>query len=503
MHHARIILDKDYEIGEIDPRLFGGFVEHIGRSVYSGVYEPEHPNADADGFRTDVLDLVRGLDMPVTRYPGGNFVSGYNWEDGVGPREERPARLDLAWRTTETNAFGTNEFVDWCKKANTAPMMAVNLGTRGSEAARNLLEYCNHPAGTYWSDLRREHGWKDPHDVRLWCLGNEMDGPWQMGHKTAHEYGRVARETAHLMKMFDPSIELVAAGSSSPAMRTFASWEAEVLERCFRHVDYVSAHQYYDKNGRDTQGFLACSDEMGDYIDSIVSTCDHVAAKRRSSKRIMVCFDEWNVWTRSRANWKGPEPWSVSPPQVEQVYTMEDALLVGGMLITLLNHADRVKIGCMAQTVNVIAPIMTQIGGPAWRQTIFHPFAQASALGRGTALRQVVTSDAYDTDERERVPYLTSACVLNPETGGLVLFAVNRSVDTEMQLSVDLRSFAPLQVGSCSELRHDDLQAVNDCDAPDRVTPSQKTVAHLTGNELSVVLGAASWNVIELVPAES
>jgi alpha-N-arabinofuranosidase len=501
MLKANVILDKDYVISDVDPRLFGGFVEHLGRSVYEGIYEPDHPNADADGFRTDVLELVRALNMPVTRYPGGNFVSGYNWEDGVGPREERPNRLDLAWRTTETNDVGTNEFMDWCKKAKTDPMMAVNLGTRGLDAARNLLEYCNHPGGSYWSDLRKEHGWKDPHNVKLWCLGNEMDGPWQMGHKTATEYGRIARETANLMKMFDPSIELVAAGSSNRNMPTFASWEAEVLEHAFEQIDYLSAHQYYEKKDLDTPGFLAKSDEMGEFIDGIVATCDYIAAKRRSSKKIMICFDEWNVWTQNGADWTQIEPWQASPPQLEQVYTMEDALLIGGMLITLLNHADRVKMGCIAQTVNVIAPIMTKKAGPAWCQTIFHPFAQASNLGRGTVLQQVVQSDVYDSTERHEVPYLTSASVLDPVTGGITLFALNRSVDTPLELTADLRSFAPLQAAEWSVLQNDDLQAVNSCDNPDAVAPVALTGAKLDGNQLTATLRPASWNVLKLTPA--
>ena len=222
MQTAKITIDPNFRIGEVDPRLYGSFIEHLGRAVYGGIYEPEHPTADDMGFRQDVLDLVRELGVPIIRYPGGNFVSGYDWEDGVGPVEERPRRLDLAWKTVETNRVGTNEFAAWAKRAGAEPMIAVNLGTRGTDAARNLVEYCNHPGGSYWSDLRRSHGAEEPHAVGVWCLGNEMDGPWQIGHKTAAEYGRLAVETAKAMKWVDPSIELVACGSSKAAMPTFA-----------------------------------------------------------------------------------------------------------------------------------------------------------------------------------------------------------------------------------------------------------------------------------------
>jgi len=206
MRNVDVRLHRDFAIGTTHPRLFGSFIEHLGRCIYGGIFEPGHPAADAKGFRQDVMKLVRELSPTVMRYPGGNFVSGYNWEDGVGPVEQRPARLDLAWFSTETNHFGTNEFMDWCKAANVEAMMAVNLGTRGGDAARNLVEYCNHAGGTYWSDLRKSHGWPQPHNVKFWCLGNEMDGPWQMEHKTATEYGRIAAEAAKMMKWVDPSL---------------------------------------------------------------------------------------------------------------------------------------------------------------------------------------------------------------------------------------------------------------------------------------------------------
>ncbi len=384
MRSARIMVDRDFTIGRTDPRLFGAFVEHLGRCVYGGLFEPGHKTADKKGFRQDVLELVRELGPTIMRYPGGNFVSGYNWEDGVGPVEKRPARLDLAWFTTEPNTFGTNEFVDWCRAANVEPMMAVNLGTRGGDAARNLVEYCNHPGGTAWSDLRIQHGWKEPHAIKFWCLGNEMDGPWQMEYKTATEYGRIAKEAGKMMRWIDPSIELAACGSSGRNMPTYGRWEDEVLEHTFDQVEYISLHTYFNNYADDLESFLASPDMMDSFIDEVVAIADGVAARRHSQKRIMLSFDEWNVWYRTRRKRadRVKEGWPVAPPILEEIYNMEDALVFGGACISLLNHADRVKAACLAQLVNVIAPIMTETGGPAWRQTIFWPFAQMSRLGR-------------------------------------------------------------------------------------------------------------------------
>ncbi|MBR4080453.1 MAG: alpha-N-arabinofuranosidase, partial [Clostridia bacterium] len=286
MKKATMIMDRDYAIGTIDKRIYGSFIEHLGRAVYGGIYEPDHPTADKNGFRRDVIDMVRRLNVPVVRYPGGNFVSGFNWEDSIGPRGERPRRLDLAWGTTETNAVGLHEFVDWAKQANTEVMYAVNLGTRGGDAARNVVEYANHRSGTYWSDLRVKNGAKDPFGIKLWCLGNEMDGPWQMGQKTAYEYGRAANEAAKMMKWVDPSIELVACGSSGFGMPTFGDWEYTMLTECYDQVDYVSLHRYYGNPTNDTPDFLARSMDLDDFIKTVVSICDAVRGKKHARKRL-------------------------------------------------------------------------------------------------------------------------------------------------------------------------------------------------------------------------
>jgi alpha-N-arabinofuranosidase len=494
---AKMIVDKDFTISNIDSRIYGSFIEHLGRAVYGGMYEPGHPLADEQGFRKDVIDLVKELNVPIVRYPGGNMVSGYNWEDGVGPKSERPRRLELAWRTIETNEIGTNEFVDWARKANSEVMMAINLGTRGVDAARNLLEYCNHPGGTYYSDLRKKHGYKDPHNIKTWCLGNEMDGPWQIGQKTAEEYGRIAVETAKVMRLVDPTIQLVACGSSNTAMPTFPQWEATTLEHTYEAADFISLHQYYGNRNNDTASYLANSMDMDHFIKTIISTCDFIKAKKRSKKTMYLSFDEWNVWFHSNNADKQIEPWSIAPPQLEDQYNFEDALLVGSMLITLLKHSDRVRMACMAQLVNVIAPIMTANGGGSWKQTIFYPYLHASIYGRGVALQPVVSSPKYDSKEFTDVPYLDTIAVMNPDTEELTVFAVNRSLEDSLTLECDVRSFENYEVIEHIVLESDDLKAVNTSEH-EAVKPHNRGNAAIQDGKVFAELSKHSWNVIRL-----
>lgn len=510
MLKAKALVDRDFIIGTTDPRLFGAFVEHLGRCIYGGLYEPGHPEADARGFRQDVLEFVRELNPSILRYPGGNFVSGYNWEDGVGPVADRPRRLDLAWQSIEPNTFGTNEFIDWCREASIEPMLAVNLGTRDADAARNLVEYCNHPGGTTLSDLRRSHGWEAPHNIRFWCLGNEMDGPWQMEAKTPTEYGRIATEAAKMMKWVDPGIELAACGSSSRTMDTFGVWEDVVLEHCFDHVEYISLHTYLNDFQGDTEALLASPDLMDSFIDEVVSIADAVAARRRSDKRIMLSFDEWNVWYRTRRTGRTREGWPVAPPILEEVYSMKDALAFGGACISLLNHADRVRVACLAQLVNAIAPIMTETGGPAWRQTIFWPFAHFSHFGRGRVLRANVESPTYPANyydprgneehryELPAVPFLKLAVVQDEQGGRLNLLAVNRSLDQTIDFELDARNFGPLTEDAAMTMHDGDLEAANTKDAPDRIRPVPLTGVAVDAGKVRISLPPASWNTVSL-----
>ena len=503
-HRAAFGLDPAFAVGDVDRRLFGSFVEHMGRCVYTGIYEPDHPTADAEGFRQDVLDLTRDLGVSVVRYPGGNFVSSYRWEDGVGPREERPGRLDLAWRGLEPNAVGVNEFMGWARGAGLEPMMAVNLGTRGVEAAVDLIEYCNHPEGTYLSDLRRSHGAKEPHDIRLWCLGNELDGPWQMGQKTAYEYGRLAAETAKAMRMVDPRIELVAVGSSNSHMDTFGAWEAEVLEQTYEHVDYISLHDYYEQDGDDLASFLASSVDMDAFISAVVATADHVGARVRSSKKLKLSFDEWNVWYQKRFVGQQNLDWTFARELIEDEFTVTDAVVVGSFLITLLRHADRVGVACQAQLVNVIAPIRTQAGGAAWRQTIYHPFALTSRLARGRVLRVEARSPRVDTSRFGPVAALDVTATYDELSGDVVVFAVNRSTDEPLPVEVDLRALVALH-GAYAVTEHhvvadEDLTATNTAREPDRVVPRAGSDARVEAAAARVLLPPVSWSAVRLSP---
>ncbi|MGW3679920.1 arabinosylfuranosidase ArfA [Streptomyces prasinus] len=503
MRTARFTLDPAFTVGPVDPRLFGSFVEHLGRCVYTGVHEPGHPAADADGLRTDVLDLVRELGVTAIRYPGGNFVSGYKWEDSVGPAEDRPRRLDLAWHSTETNRFGLSEYIAFLRKIGpqAEPVMAVNLGTRGVAEALELQEYANHPAGTALSDLRVAHGDKDPFGIRMWCLGNEMDGPWQTGHKTAEEYGRLAAETARAMRQQDPGVELVACGSSGQSMPTFAAWEATVLTETYDLVDHISLHAYYEPHDGDLDSFLASAVDMESFIENVVATCDHVGAKLKSKKRINLSFDEWNVWymTRwqERATAFAQDDWPEAPRLLEDNYSVTDAVVFGSLLIALLRHADRVKIACLAQLVNVIAPILTEPGGPAWRQTTFFPFAQASRHGRGEVLDVRVDSPTYET-ARYGTADLLHATAVRADDGTVTVFAVNRSRTEPLPLEVALGGLGLTSVVEHTALADADPDARNTLAAPDRVVPHAVGGTALTDGGLEAVLEPLSWNVIRL-----
>ena len=495
---AKMILDKNLIVANIDKRMFGSFIEHLGRAVYGGIYEPGHPSADEMGFRQDVIHLVKQLQVPIVRYPGGNFVSGYNWEDGIGPRKSRPRRLDLAWKTLEPNEVGTNEFAEWAQRVQTDVYMAINLGTRGIDAARNLVEYCNHPFGSYWSDLRISHGYQKPHNIKTWCLGNEMDGSWQIGAKTAYEYGRLATEAAKVMKWVDPEIELVACGSSNSKMPTFGQWEATVLDQAYDHVDYISLHSYYGNPENDISNYLAKSLEMDSFIKTVVAICDYIKGKKNGKKTINLAFDEWNVWYHSQEQDKKIQPWSIAPPLLQDVYNLEDALLVGCLLITLLKHSDRVKIACQAQLVNVIAPIMTSNRGPAWRQTIFYPFAHVSHFGKGVALHAVISSPLYDSKDFTDVPYLESIAVYNEANEELTIFAVNRNPEEPLLLECDIRSFKDFRVIQHLVLEHEDIKAVNTALYPNNVVPHNRGNARVQDGEAIALLSKRSWNVIRL-----
>ncbi len=489
---SSVTVVKEFELGNVDKNLFSSFIEHLGRAVYTGIYEPGHPLADEQGFRKDVIEMVKDLKVSLVRYPGGNFLSGYNWKDGIGPKDKRPVRLDRAWHTIEPNEIGIDEFFDWTKKSGTEIMGAVNMGTGSIQDAGDFVEYCNFPGGTYWSDLRKANGHADPLNIKTWCIGNEMDGPWQIGHLTADDYGRKALETGKLMKMTDDSIKLVVCGSSTSGMPTYPEWDRIVLEHTYDTADYISIHRYYENFGNDDD-FLASFYDMDQFIKTACATCDYVKAVKRSSKTMYLSFDEWNIWYQQKQE---GHPWMKAPRILEDHYSLLDALTFGGLAITLLNHADRVKVACLAQLVNVIAPIFTEPGKGAYRQAIYWPFRDMSLFGRGTVLNSVIKSDTKVTEKFGEIPASIYSTVYDKEKSELTVFALNTSKDSVCQAEINLSSFEKTQMFYRTELTGQNLNAVNTLENQNAVQPCEVEIIQGDKNIYTVPLKPVSWNVI-------
>jgi alpha-N-arabinofuranosidase len=510
---TRLVVDPSRQISELDRRLFGSFLEHLGRAIYTGIYEPGSKFADSNGFRTDVMNEIRQLGVPIVRYPGGNFVSGYHWLDGVGPKKDRPRVLDRAWNTLESNQFGTNEFITWCRETGCEPLLGMNFGTGSAEMAAALVEYCNVEKGTRWSDLRRQHGYEAPHRVKYWCLGNEMDGAWQIGHLSAVEYGRKAADAARQMRVLDPSLKLVACGSSGPFMPTYLEWDRQVLEECYHEVDAISLHRYYgngEETGGNTSKYLALNLAMDRQIEEIIAVCDMVRGLKRSSKRLWLSFDEWNVWYRARggdaANGHGKE----APHLLEEVYNLEDALLVGGLINSLLRHSDRVRLACLAQLVNVIAPLMTDENG-VLRQTIYYPYAWALQHARGKVLSLTPEGPSYEVLSFGRaveaggstrpgpgsVPYLDVAGSFDAASKTATLFILNRDLEHSRELQIDWREVTPAKVSACATLTGPDLKAANTFAAPKKVVPQSLEPPRM-GTPMAFELPARSYTLLSV-----
>ena len=471
---ATLTLDTQFHVGEIDPRIFSGFLEHLGRAVYEGVYDPESPLSDSNGFRRDVIEALHKLRMPLMRYPGGNFVSAYDWTDGIGPRSQRPRRPEFAWKSVEPNTFGTDEFMLWCKEAQTAPMMAVNLGTKGPTEAGALLEYCNFPAGTYWADQRIANGHREPYGVKTWCLGNEMDGPWQAGHVPAEEYALRADQTAKLMRGLDNSIELVACGSSARTMTTYLAYDKVILDYCWKDVQYISAHRYSSNKQEDTAWFLAEGVEIERVIEDYAGLFDYVRGLKRADKHVYLSFDEWNVWYRAN---DGNGKWADAPHLLEEVYNLEDALVAAQYLNAFIRRADIVKIACIAQIVNVIAPLLTKRDS-LLVQSIYYPFQLMAEYTRGKSLRTVLECPTYKAGTRGETPTLDVSASLAGD-GALAVFVVNRSLTDAIPLDIRLADAVVTEILGVDVLSGTDPKAANTWEQPDRVAPTSGS-AHLT-----------------------
>jgi len=493
---ARVYVDSRRVIGALDPNVFGSFLEHLGRAIYDGIYEPGSKLSDANGFRTDVLDQIRKLGVPIIRYPGGNFVSGYNWLDGVGPKKDRPVVLDKAWNTLDSNQFGTDDYMAWCKAAGTKPLMGLNLGTGTPEQAAALVEYCNVEKGTKWSDLRRKYGHSEPYNVEHWCLGNEMDGPWQIGHMSATDYGYKAADAARQMRYVDPSIKLVACGSSGPFMPTYLEWDREVLEQCYSYVDGLSLHRYFGNNqeqtGGETSTYLALNLTMDRQIEQTLAVCDMLQGEHHSPKKLWLSFDEWNVWYRAT---DGNGHRQEAPHLLEEVYNLEDALLVGGLVNSLLRHADRVKIACLAQLVNVIAPITTNETG-LFLQTIYYPYSWGLHYAKGSVLNVLTESPTYQVSRIGDVPYLDVVATRTDE-GIVSVFILNRDLSRAHSLEIVWEAQAPGQVLAAQVMTGDDLKASNSFDAPRKVVPQDLERPSTSNGRTRFEVPARSYSVIQ------
>jgi len=506
---ARAAIVRAPSRAAFDRRLFGAFLEHLGRAIYTGVYEPGSPLADANGYRTDVITEIKGLGVPVMRYPGGNFVSGYNWLDGVGPKKQRPTVLERAWNSLETNQFGTNEYIEWCKLVGTEPLLAFNLGTGTTETAVAYVEYCNVDKGTKWSDLRRSHGYEAPHNVRYWCLGNEMDGPWQMGHMSAREYGQKARDAARQIRVIDRTLQLIACGSSNTNMPTYLVWDREVLEECYDQVDGISLHNYYGNTpqltGNSSARFLAMNLDMERQIQEIAAVADYVQGLRKSPKRLWLSFDEWNVWYRARGGDFADGKRAFAPRLLEEVYNLEDALLVGGFLNTLLRQSGRVRVACLAQILNVIAPLVTNETS-VLRQSTYYPYAWALEHARGTVLDLSVESETYpisanglrpDVARDDQIPYIDVVATHDASAGRACVLMLNRDLESPRDLVLDWRDLTPTRVLACQTLTGPDLKAFNTFQDPNRVVP-QPLDPPAAAARMTVKLPARSYTVAEI-----
>ena len=506
---ARTTVNQARHKGPMDRRVLGAFLEHLGRAVYEGVFDPKSPLADANGFRKDVLAEVKGMGVPIMRYPGGNFVSGYNWLDGVGPKNQRPTVLERAWNSLETNQFGTNEFIQWARLVGTEPLLGGNFGTGTVAEQVAYVEYCNVDRGTKWSDLRRSHGYEQPHNVKYWCLGNEMDGPWQMGTMPAREYGRKARDAARQFRVLDPSLKLIACGSSNTILPTYLVWDREVLEECYDQVDAISLHNYYgntpELTGNKVERYLAMNLDMERQIHEIGAVCDYVQGVMKSPKRLWLSFDEWNVWYRARSGTSTNGQRKAAPHLLEEQYNLEDALLVGGFVNTLLRQSDRVRLGCIAQIVNVIAPLMTN-AEKTIRQTIYYPYAWALQYAHGRVLDLQVESETYpiraqglraDFARNEEVPFLDVVATHDPRNGQVALFMLNRDTTRERDITITWQSPTPSRVMVCQTITGRDLKAINTFDQPSNVVPKNLDAPN-AGASMTFRLPAGSYTVAQM-----
>ncbi|SPO07366.1 probable Probable alpha-N-arabinofuranosidase C [Cephalotrichum gorgonifer] len=390
-----ISLNAANTVADINPLIYGGFTEHMGRCIYGGLYEPENPNnlSDTNGFRTDVISCLQELRVPVVRYPGGNFCATYRWQDGIGPRDKRPSRPELAWEGLEPNSFGTDEFMEWCKVVGSEPYLCLNMGTGTLEDAMAWVEYCNGDKDTYYANLRRQNGHEKPYGVKYWALGNEVWGPWQVEQNSKEDYAKKAIQWAKALKLLDPSIKLILCGKDG-----YSDWDRYTLQECIRWIDMHSIHYYsmgkiHYPNISSVYGAERAIQVCSSLIDlarcefdlSPFPDTERIITKPKSKTRPTICFDEWNVWDPERAPGnKGGE----------EHYTLSDGLAVAIWLNIFVRNAKDLGMATIAQSVNVIAPLMTTPRG-VWKQTTYFPLLLFSKYMRGRSVAVHTRTGTY------------------------------------------------------------------------------------------------------------
>ncbi len=502
MKKGYLCWNRNYVEGKVDKHLFGSFLEHLGQCVYGGIYEPGHESADENGFRNDVKALIRELGVTAVRYPGGNFVSGYDWKDGIGPRKDRRQTWNLAWQEEESNQVGIAEIALFLEECGAEPIMAVNLSTAGVKEAGELLEYCNKGEDRPYGRLRMEHGYEKPWGIRYWCLGNEMDGPWEIMSRSAEDYAALARETGKLMKWIDPDIQCIFCGSSTnePGHNSYGEWDRIVLDHAWEQVDYLSLHRYYNYRP-DKQLFYHTKEDKTDipyifydmdhFLRMAEGLCEYEKERRHLDKEIFLAFDEWGVVART-----GAVPGGVSQQYGYAGYSLLDAVIYGGLLCTLLNHAARVKIACQSMLVNEGGMIAAQPGKKAIRQTIWYPFYDASHFGRGIALKMSGELPTASTAHHGEQTCVAAAAVYREEEGEITVFLANSDLEKEAEIEIRLQDFGNLRAVEWRELYAEDEELGNSFEEEFRVSPVQRELPDITDGRITVVLKKHSWNVL-------
>jgi alpha-N-arabinofuranosidase len=524
---ANITVNPHFVIGQISPRLYGAFLEPIGTMVYGSMYNPKHPSADEWGFREDFYTALKNSRLPAIRLPGGNFVSGWDWKDSIGPIAKRKAHLDLAWHQYIPNDVGHDEYLQWAERAGAEAMYTINLGTGNINDAISIVEYTNHGGGTYWSDLRKEHGRKTPYGVKTWYLGNEMDGPWQIAswEKNPRGYGILADEVSKAMKWVDPSIETVACVSSSPFLDHYPQWDLEVLQECYETVDYISLHHYHSAPEGDYAALLGGTCFFEDYINTEVALCDFVQTKLRSPKKMMLSFDEYGSHTMPKTELHpGQRIHSINAgyynfnpgqkyirhdpdkmPDLSTFYRGEmlQALSSASVMLLFMRHADRVKIGCMTGGINMIAATSRE---HTWKPAGYYPFTQLMKHGRGESLHAAVECETFDIpgyamndnvqySTHKGIGYIDAAVAFDRAGGEMSFFVINRDWKEACDLEVNLSGFDGYSLVEVLELYNEDLDAKNSYEHPDVIIPSANKDARFDGSRFGVNLKPLSWNM--------